>query len=160
MLFDRPCAMGDNGIPMSLANCTLKAPEHSDIHFGSGRLVEIDGNPVYYHYNVFPVQWESEQYEIQRGVQGEAKEIGNVTFVPVGQALGNFKCTVYSSMLLRSLTQTPEHNVYDMNTKITQKFCSTIQGDEELPLIHYSKAQLICPRSDNKPMRGLCFSGE
>ena len=160
MLFEQPCALGDDGIPMSLSNCILKAPEHDDIQFGRGRLVELDGNPVYYHYNVVPVQWESEEYELQRGALGETTKIGNLEFVPVGQALGNYKCTVYNSLLVRSVSQTSEHNIFDMNTKITQKFCSTIQGNEELPVIHYSTAQLICPRPDNKPMPTLCVSSE
>jgi hypothetical protein len=150
------CLMGDVGFPTTLTGCRLDSEEHHPITFSRDKLIEVEGNPVYWSYRIVPIEWENEQNEI--GARPETAFLGDLQFVPVGNALGDYQCTVYNSFRINSMAQTNSHNIYQMDTKITKKYCSNVDGQEELPDITRSTAKLTCPRIDipwNPQLQGI-----
>lgn len=138
------CDRGDATVemPPALKGCTLSGGSfEKPLTFGVTRLVEIGGNPTYWHYSLTEVKDSHHSAGSKTAVLQ-----GDLTLVPVGNALGDFKCTEIHSLSPHDLTQTCDRNILKVKDRVMKEFCSNVSGVKRDDEISFSEAVLSCPR--------------
>jgi hypothetical protein len=133
-------------MPAVLTGCTLSGESFPGaLSFGISRLIPIAGSPTYWHYSLR----EDKPTTVQMGGSDTVVLQGDLTLVPVGNALGEFKCTETHSFSPQSQEQTCGHNMYRLQDRVSKEFCSNVAGVKRDAEVSLSSAVLVCPRDFN-----------
>ena len=136
------CDEGDRtlNLPPILRGCTLSGGTLSKpLVFGNSSLISVTGNPTYWHYGI---------EELPTTNLSDASMLGGkITLVPVGNALGDFKCTEIHELSAKDIKQTASTNIYSVADRVVKEFCSNVKGVKQNDEISIHNAILTCPRT-------------
>ena len=133
------CELQDDLFPFSLTGCKISGRGFAHpIEFPKGKLVSIGSKATYFHYGT-----------ITNDSQGDfpSNTSASLIFVPVGNAIGNFDCTVRHDLKLdKKESSNADQTVYSLTDIKTSETCSSVNGAAPSPVIERFKAVLVCPR--------------
>jgi hypothetical protein len=135
--FADDCSMGDVGLPVSLRGCTLEVEGKDEKYaFGKARLLTVEHKPTYWQYTPKEVWTE----------KGHRELIGELQFVPLGNAVGQFYCTIRHDLAKRDLTQTADFNVFRVSDTVSKETCTGARAARPETDVQVQPAVLRCPR--------------